>query len=774
MDATQYEKIYVAVGYDVVDGFQTLDWALKKWNSHPNISIIILHVNYNTSNDYVYTLLGKLPAKGACEEKLERIRKYEQNIINNLLSKYIALCDKVPAETFEVEKFDEPMHNLTIDLILGLGITKLVIGFSFMRPSMKSKDVMNGLFYVHQYKPEFCELFIICGGKQVSPRVNNDEITMEDDSGVKVAKMRDNKTNFIDWIERVFCDKTIDSNERVSNSSRSSTSSTNFEAHLDQNQWEFYVQEINNYFQELLSLNMEGGNCEQEFDDDDDSFISSIEAAYVQQLKNSDIQSAEGKFEILTYKLNEAYNTIQMKRKEEKDNLDRHAKAEWAIYICNRQEEELEYLKSEELTKREELKKELNVEKEQIQKIRMSVEESKQRLSSLVEQQLDLKNKLHVSTLEISECETKLENVMAARTEMLMVIEELSRQRDVLNKRIMFLKEKDDNNEISNINEKSFYLREYTKEEIMLATNNFSEYFRLKSCGDWSNVYRGNINHSNVAIKMLGSTFALSKQDFQAKVNIRHPHLVAVLGFCSEPKCLVLEYMQNGNLEDKLLCKTISWQDCIRIAIEVCSGLGFLNSLQPRPIIHCHISPSNILLDNNLVAKVTFCFHGCNEECNVGLVVKEIGILLLHILTGRGNWGTIDMEAFYDEIGEEWPFDVARELLDLAMRCMSNVEEMSIRKIMEELNEIKRKGCDSIKVPNIFLCPIQKRVMRNPYIAADGFSYELEAIEEWLQSGNDISPKSLRLKNTLLLPNHNLRSLIQYWHSKRSANQVVK
>jgi hypothetical protein len=48
-------------------------------------------------------------------------------------------------------------------------------------------------------------------------------------------------------------------------------------------------------------------------------------------------QSAAGKLEILTYKLNEAYNTIQMKRKEEKDNLDRHAKAEWAIYICNRQ-----------------------------------------------------------------------------------------------------------------------------------------------------------------------------------------------------------------------------------------------------------------------------------------------------------------------------------------------------------------------------------------------------------------------------------------------------
>jgi serine/threonine protein kinase len=165
--------------------------------------------------------------------------------------------------------------------------------------------------------------------------------------------------------------------------------------------------------------------------------------------------------------------------------------------------------------------------------------------------------------------------------------------------------------------------------------------------------------------------------------------------------------MHNGNLEEKLLSKTISWQDCIRIAIEVCSGLGFVNSFQPRPIIHCHISPSNILLDNNLVAKVTFEFHGCNKECNVGLDVKEIGLLLLHILTGRGNRVTIDLEAFYDEIGEEWPLDVARELLDLAIRCMSNVE-MSIGSVMEELNEIKRKGCDFNKVPNIFLCPIQK------------------------------------------------------------------
>jgi len=54
MDATQTEKIYVAVGDDAQDGFNTLNWALKKWKSHP-ISIVILHVTHNISKDYVYT-----------------------------------------------------------------------------------------------------------------------------------------------------------------------------------------------------------------------------------------------------------------------------------------------------------------------------------------------------------------------------------------------------------------------------------------------------------------------------------------------------------------------------------------------------------------------------------------------------------------------------------------------------------------------------------------------------------------------------------------------
>lgn len=59
--------------------------------------------------------------------------------------------------------------------------------------------------------------------------------------------------------------------------------------------------------------------------------------------------------------------------------------------------------------------------------------------------------------------------------------------------------------------------------------------------------------------------------------------------------------------------------------------------------------------------------------------------------------------------------------------------------------------------------------MKNPHVAADGFSYELEAMEEWLGVGHDTSPMTnLRLENKFLTPNLTLRFLIQDWQNKNS------
>lgn len=61
-----------------------------------------------------------------------------------------------------------------------------------------------------------------------------------------------------------------------------------------------------------------------------------------------------------------------------------------------------------------------------------------------------------------------------------------------------------------------------------------------------------------------------------------------------------------------------------------------------------------------------------------------------------------------------------------------------------------------------------QEVMKQPYIAADGFSYEREAIEAWMRSGHNTSPMTnLQLQHTRLTPNHTLRSLIEDWHYNR-------
>ncbi|WJX61849.1 hypothetical protein P8452_46901 [Trifolium repens] len=802
MDATQKEKIYVAIGDDAQDGFNTLNWALKKWNSHP-ISIVILHVTHNISKDYVYTPFGKLPARSLNDEKLEALRKDEKERIKKLFSKYIAFCGKVSAEIVEVEKLNESMQKRVIDLIIELGITKLVMGFSFMKPSLKSKGAISGLFYVHQHKSSLCELFIICGGKQVFLRGNNDEKIMEDDSGVMVAKIRD-KVTFKDWLDKMFSDKTNDySHNRLS----ASPSTIN----LVQNQWEFYLQDIENYYQELLSSNLEEGSYVQ---DNDDSHISPIEP-HVTELNSSNKNTTE-KIEILKNRLNEAHKTIELKRKETKENIERRTKAEWAISLCNSRAEEIEGRIREEISTKEGLNKELQLEKDQGEEMRMEIEERKRRMSSLVELQSELSNKLQISTIARSRAETQVERAVRERAEMVREIEELRKQRDVLNRRIEFCKQKDAIGMAARLSDNgaSFGMREYSEVELRLATDNFLERLRLKSGGDWSNVYRGRFNHSSVAIKMLPSFASLSLEDFQSKMrllgDIRQPHLVAMVGFCSEPKCIILEYMGNGSLQDMLFSRRrnrgLRWHDRIRIATEVCSGLGFLNSSPQRSIFHCHLNPAHVLLDRNLVAKITgFELQDCDDkECNVESDLLAVGILLMQLLTGRDWAGPIeepmtmamDRETFVnvlDDMAGQWPLDLAKEIMGLAMICMSVKSKpnlnLSIARVLEELNKIRRKGDEivakedrkviiggcidregSSDVPSVFLCPILQEVMKNPHVAADGFSYELEAIEQWLHSGHDTSPMTnLRLKHTLLTPNYTLRSFLEEWQTNKSA-----
>lgn len=166
------------------------------------------------------------------------------------------------------------------------------------------------------------------------------------------------------------------------------------------------------------------------------------------------------------------------------------------------------------------LKKELDAANELIYEVMSDIEESKNRLNSVRELQSELSNKLQISSLAKSHAEARVEEAVNTRAEMVREIEELRKQRDILHRRIEFCREKEAIGMVARLGGEHTCggFKEYTADDIRLATNGFSERLRLKPEGDWTAVYRGRIGNATVAIKMLNPVNGLSREDFWAKV----------------------------------------------------------------------------------------------------------------------------------------------------------------------------------------------------------------------------------------------------------------
>ncbi|XP_073119782.1 U-box domain-containing protein 35-like [Henckelia pumila] len=368
------------------------------------------------------------------------------------------------------------------------------------------------------------------------------------------------------------------------------------------------------------------------------------------------------------------------------------------------------------------------------------------------------------------------------------------------------------------------HYHEFSWEEIQSATSNFSNGLRI-GMGSYGTVYKCNLRHTTAAVKILHSMAANRTKQFHQELEIlskiRHPHLLTLLGACAGQGCLVYEYMENGNLEERLFKKNgtppIPWFERIRIAREVALALVFLHNSKPKPIIHRDLKPANILLDNNFVSKIgdvglstmlhqdmsnvttlykdtspvgTLCYID-PEYQRTGLVspksdVYAFGMVVLQLLTAKPAIAlarTVEIAVDEDRLARvldseagSWPTEETKELAILGLSCTELRHrdrpdlKNQILPILEKLKTVADKGRDLASsglssLPLHFICPLLKDVMNDPCVAADGYTYDRKAIEEWFEE-NETSPvTSLPLLNKILIPNYTLLTAIVDWKS---------
>uniref|UniRef100_A0A0E0II62 Protein kinase domain-containing protein n=1 Tax=Oryza nivara TaxID=4536 RepID=A0A0E0II62_ORYNI len=190
--------------------------------------------------------------------------------------------------------------------------------------------------------------------------------------------------------------------------------------------------------------------------------------------------------------------------------------------------------------------------------------------------------------------------------------------------------------------------RQFTYEELKKFTNNFQQFIGR---GGFGNVYYGCLeNKTEVAVKMLSEFSENGLDQFLAEVQsltkVHHKNLVSLVGYCWEKDHLALayEYMARGNLCDHLRGKfgvgdTFNWVTRVRVVLDAAQGLEYLHKGCNLPIIHGDVKTNNVLLGENLKAKIA----------DFGLSKTYISETQTHISTSNaaGTMGYIDPEYYH-------------------------------------------------------------------------------------------------------------------------------
>jgi serine/threonine protein kinase len=176
-------------------------------------------------------------------------------------------------------------------------------------------------------------------------------------------------------------------------------------------------------------------------------------------------------------------------------------------------------------------------------------------------------------------------------------------------------------------------------------TNGFSNDHEIGR-GGFGVVYKGILENANVAVKKLSNAYMYEEEfyrELESLMKVKHKNIVRFLGYCVDTqgraesyngkfvmvdvhqRLLCFEYLPNGSLADYITDSSagLEWRMRYKIIKGICEGLNYLHR---NHIVHFDLKPANILMDENMVPKISdFGLSMCFQDKGTQVLLTEMG-----------------------------------------------------------------------------------------------------------------------------------------------------